>query len=173
MIIDCHGHYTTEPEKMRQWRLNQLELVIDGDFKPTRAMLSIDDADIRNGIESNQLKLQRERGTDKTIFSPRAVGMGHHLGTPETSMEWTQLSNDMIYRVVSMYPDWLGRTYLGRRYRYYYSQTPSSSQPSTAATASLCAASSTTVPSDKSRSVCNGDRNNLARCLEEYFPKTH
>ena len=105
MIIDCHGHYTTEPEKMRQWRLNQLELVTNGDFKPTRAMLSIDDADIRDGIENNQLKLQRERGIDKTIFSPRAVGMGHHLGTAETSMEWTQLSNDMIYRVVSMYPE--------------------------------------------------------------------
>ena len=104
MIIDCHGHYTTEPKKMRQWRQNQLKLAENGDFKPTRALLDIDDADIRDGIENNQLKLQRERGTDKTIFSPRAVGMGHHLGTAETSQEWTQLSNDMIHRVVSMYP---------------------------------------------------------------------
>ena len=105
MIIDCHGHFTTEPEHMRQWRQNQLKLVEDGSFKPTRAQLEITDDDIREGIENNQLKLQGERGTDKTIFSPRAVGMGHHLGTAETSMEWTQLSNDMIHRVVKLYPD--------------------------------------------------------------------
>ena len=89
MIIDCHGHYTTEPEKMRQWRKDQLKLVENGDFKLTRALLEIRDDDIRDGIENNQLKLQRERGIDKAIFSPRAVGMGHHLGTAETSMEWT------------------------------------------------------------------------------------
>ena len=105
MIIDCHGPFTTEPAHMRQWRQNQLKLVEDGSFKPTRAQLEITDADIREGIENNQLKLQRERGTDKTIFSPRAVGMGHHLGTAETSMEWTQLSNDTIHRVVKLYPD--------------------------------------------------------------------
>jgi len=105
MIIDCHGHYTTEPEKMRQWRKDQLEMVENGDFKPTRALLEIHDDDIRDGIENNQLKLQRDRGIDKAIFSPRAVGMGHHLGTAETSMEWTQLSNDMIHRVTDLYPE--------------------------------------------------------------------
>ena len=105
MIIDCHGHYTTEPEKMRQWRKDQLEMVENGDFKPTRALLEIHDDDIRDGIENNQLRLQRDRGIDKAIFSPRAVGMGHHLGTAETSMEWTQLSNDMIHRVTDLYPE--------------------------------------------------------------------
>jgi 4-oxalmesaconate hydratase len=105
MIIDCHGHYTTEPEKMRQWRKDQLEMVENGDFKPTRASLEIHDDDIRDGIENNQLRLQRDRGIDKAIFSPRAVGMGHHLGTAETSMEWTQLSNDMIHRVTDLYPE--------------------------------------------------------------------
>ena len=105
MIIDCHGHYTTEPPKMKEWRENQLKAVEDGDFKPTRALLEIHDDDIREGIEGNQRKLQQERGTDLTIFSPRAVGMGHHLGTAETSMEWTQLSNDMIRRVCDLYPE--------------------------------------------------------------------
>ena len=103
MIIDCHGHYTTEPPKMKEWRENQLKAVEDGDFKPTRALLEIHDDDIREGIEGNQRKLQQERGTDLTVFSPRAVGMGHHLGTAETSMEWTQLSNDMIRRVCDLY----------------------------------------------------------------------
>jgi len=104
MIIDCHGHYTTEPQKMKDWRTRQLELVKEGTFRPTRAMLTISDDDIQEGIEGNQRKLQQERGTDLTIFSPRAVGMGHHLGTAETSQEWTQLSNDMIRRVCDLYP---------------------------------------------------------------------
>ena len=105
MIIDCHGHYTTEPAAQMEWRKAQLKLVENGDFRPTRALLEIGDDAIREGIEGNQLKQQRERGTDKTIFSPRAVGMGHHLGTVDTSMEWTRLSNDMVHRVTQLYPD--------------------------------------------------------------------
>lgn len=105
MIIDCHGHYTTEPEVMKDWRTRQLEQVAAGGFRPTRAMLEISDDAIREGIEGNQRRLQTERGTDLTIFSPRAVGMGHHLGTAETSEEWTRLSNDMIHRVCTLYPD--------------------------------------------------------------------
>ena len=38
------------------------------------------DDEIRASIEGAQLKFQRERGTDLTIFSPRASGMGHHIG---------------------------------------------------------------------------------------------
>ncbi len=105
MIIDCHGHFTTEPQAQKDWRDRQLKLVESGPFKATRAELSISDDEIREGIDNNQKKLQDERGTDYTIFSPRAVGMGHHLGTAETSMEWTQLSNDMIRRVCDLYPD--------------------------------------------------------------------
>ena len=105
MIIDCHGHYTTEPAAQMEWRKAQLKLVENGDFRPTRTLLEIGDDAIREGIEGNQLKQQRERGTDKTIFSPRAVGMGHHLGTVDTSMEWTRLSNDMVHRVTQLYPD--------------------------------------------------------------------
>jgi len=105
MIIDCHGHYTTEPPQMKAWRERQLTLVAEGSFRHTRADLEIKDDDIREGIDTNQRKLQIERGTDVTIFSPRAVGMGHHLGTHETSVEWTQLSNDMVRRVCDLYPD--------------------------------------------------------------------
>ena len=32
-----------------------------------------------------QLKLQKERGSDLTIFSPRASGMAHHVGTEAIS----------------------------------------------------------------------------------------
>ena len=38
------------------------------------------DDEIRESLEQNQIRLQKERGTDVTIFSPRASGMGHHVG---------------------------------------------------------------------------------------------
>ena len=56
MIIDCHGHYTTEPTAQIDWRRAQLKLVEAGDFKPTRALLDISDDAIREGINDNQLK---------------------------------------------------------------------------------------------------------------------
>ncbi|MDA0239521.1 MAG: amidohydrolase, partial [Proteobacteria bacterium] len=73
MIIDCHGHYTTTPQKMKDWRAAQLAAVESGPFKASRAMLEISDDDMREGIEQNQIKLQQERGSDLTIFSPQAV----------------------------------------------------------------------------------------------------
>jgi 4-oxalmesaconate hydratase len=51
-----------------------------------------------------KLKLQKERGTDLTIFSPRAAGMSHHLGDAATSAQWSRACNDLIARVVSLYP---------------------------------------------------------------------
>src|SRR6185437_15888180 len=42
--------------------------------------------------------------TDLTIFSPRASGMGHHIGDQKTSLTWTRACNDLIARVVSLYP---------------------------------------------------------------------
>ena len=105
MIVDCHGHYTTEPQQFKDWRTNQLKIVEEGSFRPTAAELQVSDDEIRESIEANQRRLQIERGTDVTIISPRAVGMGHHLGTAETSMEWTKLSNDMIARVIGLFPE--------------------------------------------------------------------
>jgi 4-oxalmesaconate hydratase len=83
MIIDCHGHYTTAPRQHEQWRTQQIEAHAAG--KPAPPGPAITDDEIRGAIEGGQLKLQRERGTDLTIFSPRAAGMGHHLGDATTS----------------------------------------------------------------------------------------
>ena len=69
------------------------------------SLAAISDDEIRASLEGAQLKLQRERGTDLTIFSPRASAMGHHIGSGETSLEWTSLCNDLIARVVELYPD--------------------------------------------------------------------
>ena len=106
MIIDCHGHYTTEPKDLHRFRKEQTAAANAKDkaAMPSRAALKMSDDEIRESIEQNQLKLQRERGTDLTIFSPRASGMGHHIGDESVSLEWSQICNDLIHRVVSLYP---------------------------------------------------------------------
>jgi 4-oxalmesaconate hydratase len=104
MIIDCHGHYTTAPAAHQSFRDAQLAA-----FKqPGAAPASpgrISDDEIRETIEANQLKLQKERGSDLTIFSPRASAMGHHQGDAAISRAWTRANNDLIRRVVDLYPD--------------------------------------------------------------------
>jgi 4-oxalmesaconate hydratase len=101
MIIDCHGHYTTAPRELELWR--QLQLANPNDTPPARPAIS--DDQIHESLEKAQLKFQRERGTDVTIFSPRASAMGHHLGNAATSLHWSQVCNDLIYRVCRLYPD--------------------------------------------------------------------
>jgi 4-oxalmesaconate hydratase len=44
-------------------------------------------------------------GADLTLFSPRASSMGHHLGDEALSLTWTRACNDLIRRVVDLYPD--------------------------------------------------------------------
>ena len=99
MIIDCHGHYTTEPKDLHRFRKEQTAAANAKDkaAMPSRASLKMSDDEIRESIEQNQLKLQRERGTNLTIFSPRASGMGHHVGDESVSLEWSQICNDLIH----------------------------------------------------------------------------
>src|SRR5262245_8191105 len=105
MIIDCHGHYTTAPRELELFRDRQLAGLADASRRPAPTELGISDDQIRDSLEKAQLKFQRERGTDVTIFSPRAAGMAHHVGTPETSRVWSQICNDLIHRVCTLYPD--------------------------------------------------------------------
>ena len=103
MIIDCHGHYTTAPKDLEAYRQRQISAWKDS--SPfSFAALKITDDQIRESLEKAQLTFQRERGTDLTIFSPRAMGMGHHIGNATTSLEWSRVCNDLIYRVCSLYP---------------------------------------------------------------------
>ena len=104
MIIDCHGHYTTEPKDLHRYRKDQTEAVKNKTALPPRAGLKMSDDEIRESLESNQIRLQKERGTDVTIFSPRASGMGHHVGDESVSIEWTQICNDLIHRCVTLFP---------------------------------------------------------------------
>ena len=106
MIIDCHGHYTTEPPQLKAYRERQKQEVKKDPFHPAETVdLKITDDQLRESVEGAQLKLQRERGTDLTIFSPRASGMGHHIGNASTSQAWTVQSNDLIYRLTRLYPN--------------------------------------------------------------------
>ena len=104
MIIDCHGHYTTAPKALEGWRATQVKALESGAAAPKRADVSISDDELRESLEKSQLRLQRERGTDLTLFSPRAMAMSHHIGKAETSQEWSRLCNDLIHRVCTLYP---------------------------------------------------------------------
>lgn len=105
MIIDCHGHFTTVPKHFREWRSAQVAAADDVTNAPLVADAHVSDDQIREGIEGGQLRLQQERGSDLTLFSPIAGLMSHHLGNERTSLEWASVSNDLVYRVTEMYPD--------------------------------------------------------------------
>lgn len=105
MIIDCHGHFTTEPQALLAFRTRQIEAVRAGTALPDPHSLEIFDDDLRAGIEGGQLRLANERGIDLTLFSPRAAGMGHHIGDFRVSESWTRICNDLIYRICTLYPD--------------------------------------------------------------------
>ncbi len=104
MIIDCHGHYTTEPPQLMAYRQAQIAHFEDPTKSPP-ILSEISDDDIRASVEGNQLKALRERGADMTIFSPRASGMAHHVGDEAVSKTWTRICNDLIYRVTKLFPD--------------------------------------------------------------------
>ncbi|WBX84374.1 amidohydrolase family protein [Sphingosinicella microcystinivorans] len=103
LVIDCHGHYTTAPEPHNAWREAQKAAFKAGSAPPPYPAVS-DDA-IRESIEQNQLRLIRERGADMTLFSPRASAMAHHVGDEAVSVAWSRACNDLIGRVVGLYPE--------------------------------------------------------------------
>src|SRR5581483_6208677 len=82
MIVDCHGHYTTAPQALWDWRKDQV-----GNKKPDPKGPKISDDELRETIEKNQLKLQRERGYDVI------------------SAQWSRVTNDVIHRVCALYPE--------------------------------------------------------------------
>ena len=104
LIIDCHGHYTTAPSAHQTFRDGQIARIKDPGLPPPLPA-HIGDDEIRETIETHQLKLQKQRGADITIFSPRASAMAHHVGDEAVSQTWTRACNDLIKRVTDLYPD--------------------------------------------------------------------
>jgi 4-oxalmesaconate hydratase len=107
MIIDIHGHYTTAPKALEAWRNRQVAAwgnPANPAERPRRADLQISDDELRESIESNQLKLMQQRGSDLTVFSPRASFMAHHIGDFEVSSAWAAVCNELCYRVCTLFP---------------------------------------------------------------------
>jgi 4-oxalmesaconate hydratase len=103
LIIDCHGHYTTAPPQHQRFRDAQLARLADPSL-PVPEPAAISDDEIRESVESHQLKVLRERGGDLMLFSPKASGMEHHVTDPATARVWAQVSNDLIHRVTGLFP---------------------------------------------------------------------
>jgi 4-oxalmesaconate hydratase len=104
VIIDCHGHYTTVPAAQQAFRDAQLAALADPAL-PAPAPARISDDEIRESVEGNQLRILRERGGDLMLFSPRASSMAHHVPDPATARAWAATSNDLVARVVGLYPE--------------------------------------------------------------------
>jgi 4-oxalmesaconate hydratase len=98
LIIDCHGHYTTAPKQLQEFRDAQLA-------GAGTQLAPISDDELRDSVENNQLRILRERGGDVMIFSPKASGMEHHVPDPATAVAWARASNDLVARVADLYPE--------------------------------------------------------------------
>jgi 4-oxalmesaconate hydratase len=105
MIIDIHGHYTTAPAALEAWRQRQIAGITNPSGMPKVAELVISDDAIRETIETNQLAQMKRRGSDLTVFSPRASFMAHHIGDFQVSSTWAAICNELCYRVSTLFPD--------------------------------------------------------------------
>jgi len=97
MIIDVHGHYTTAPPPLQAFRDAQLA------GQPAR-LAAISDDELRASVEGKQLAIMDRRGVDVTIFSPKASAMEHHVPDPAIAEGWARASNDLVYRVCTLFP---------------------------------------------------------------------
>ena len=55
MIIDVHGHYTTAPKALENWRNQQIAGIADAAKMPKVADLKISDDELRESIEAGTL----------------------------------------------------------------------------------------------------------------------
>ena len=60
LIIDVHGHYTTAPKALEEWRNQQIAGIADPAQMPKAADLKISDDELRETIETNQLAKMKE-----------------------------------------------------------------------------------------------------------------
>jgi 4-oxalmesaconate hydratase len=104
LIIDIHGHYTTAPQELQDFRDAQLAS-LDDPTRPAPEVAQISDEALRESVERNQLRILRERGGDLMLLSPKASAMEHHVPDQSTATAWARTSNDLVYRVAQLYPD--------------------------------------------------------------------
>jgi 4-oxalmesaconate hydratase len=104
LTIDCHAHFTTEPTEFRAFRSAQIQYAEGRGPRPP-AYDGVSDDELVAAIAGNQLRLQRQRGTDVTILSPRASAMGHHVPGADIAASWARLSNDTVARICELFPE--------------------------------------------------------------------
>lgn len=97
MIIDVHGHYTTAPHQLQDFRAAQLR-------GEDARLAPVSDDELRESVEGNQLRVLRERGGDLMLFSPKASGMEHHVPDDSVADAWARASNDLVHRVSELFP---------------------------------------------------------------------
>ncbi|MCU1438968.1 amidohydrolase family protein [Nocardioides sp.] len=97
MIIDIHGHFTTAPKALDEFRAAQLRGERSG-------LAPISDDELRESVANNQLRVMQERGGDVMLLSPKASGMEHHVPDPEIANAWAAVSNSLVHRVSELYP---------------------------------------------------------------------
>ena len=74
LIIDVHGHYTTAPKALEDWRNRQIAGIKDPASMPKVSELKISDDELRETIETNQLAKMRERGREVQHRGKHRVG---------------------------------------------------------------------------------------------------
>ena len=62
MIIDCHGHYTTSPKQLVEWRNAQIDAKGDRSQMTDPDGPSFTDDEIRESLLDKQIKTQLDRG---------------------------------------------------------------------------------------------------------------
>jgi len=92
MIIDCHGHYTTEPKDLHRFRKEQTAAATSAEktAMPSRASLKMSDDEIAKALSKISSDAARARHRPDHLLA-RASGMGHHIGDESVSLEWSQI----------------------------------------------------------------------------------
>jgi 4-oxalmesaconate hydratase len=93
MIIDCHGHYTTAPKALEDWRNRQIAAIKDPSAIPKVSELRISDDELREGARQRPHDLQ----------SPRELH-GPSFGDFAVSSTWSSICNELCYRVSKLFP---------------------------------------------------------------------
>ena len=93
MIIDVHGHYTTAPKALENWRNQQIAGIQDAALMPKVSDLKISDDELRETIELNQLAKMRERGSDLTQL---LVGFRQHIAQFDDRARRTDAGHDVF-----------------------------------------------------------------------------
>ena len=104
MIIDCHGHYTTEPKDLHRFRKEQTEAVKNKSPMPSRASLKMSRR--RNPRERRRRPAQaaaRARHRPHDLLAAR-LRHGPSYRRLRVSLEWSQICNDLIHRVCTLFP---------------------------------------------------------------------